>query len=527
MNHIKRLIKHDLPILDILALFAGAILPLAFAPFNFFLLAVISPACLLYCWLDINSKRAYWRGFLFGLGQFGVGVSWVYVSIHVYDNTIPPLAAFLTLIFVIVLAQFPACAGLLFARLFPKANFLKIFAFPLLWVLMDWIRSWVFTGFPWLLLNYSQTNSPLRGYIPIIGDHGVTFLLTLTSSFLIFILCQRNLADWFERSETQQMHQNVGFRYAQTNLLPAITAIVIIWLGGYLTSRIAWASSFGTPIQVSLIQGNIPQELKWNPDHIKPTLDLYENLTDQHWDSKIIIWPEASVTLPMPYSKDFIDELDEEAKRHHVALIVGVPVRAENQFYFYNAILSLGTGSGYYYKRHLVPFGEYVPLEAWLRGLMTFFDLPMSNMIKGSIKQPLLQADGITLAPFVCYEIAYAEDLYRALPKANILVTLSNDTWFGDSLAPIQHLQIGQYRAIQGGRELLFCTNNGITAIVNSKGVIIKEIPQFQTAVLTGMIQPMTGSTPWSKIGDAPLIILIGSTFVIFWQIERRCKKLK
>ncbi len=518
MNDIKRLIKHHLPILDILALFAGAVLPLAFAPFNFFLLAVISPALLFYCWLDINYKRAYWRGFLFGVGQFGVGVSWVYVSIHVYGDTIPPLAVFLTLVFVVVLAQFPAWAGLLFARLFPKPTFLKIFAFPLLWVLMDWIRSWIFTGFPWLLLCYSQTNSPLRGYIPILGDHGVTFLLTLMSAFLIFIFL----------SSQRKLGPRLIFRnQAWIPAFAGMTIVMIVWLGGYYLSRIIWNKPLGNPIQVSLIQGNIPQELKWNPDHIKPTLDLYENLTNQHWDSKIIIWPEASVTLPMPYGKDFIDQLDKQAKQHHVALIVGVPVQAENQFYFYNAILSLGIGSGYYYKRHLVPFGEYVPLETWLRGLMTFFDLPMSNMIKGSYKQPLLQADSLTIAPFVCYEIAYAEDLYRALPKANILVTLSNDTWFGDSLAPIQHLQIGQYRAIQGARELLFCTNNGITAIVNSKGVIIKQIPQFQTAVLTGMIQPMTGRTPWSIIGDAPMIILIGSTFVIFWLIERRCKKLK
>ncbi len=503
---------------DLIALFAGTILPLAFAPFYWYWIAIISPAILLASLSKQTPSRALWRGFLYGLGQFGVGVSWVYVSIHEYGNTIAPVAVLFTFVFVAFLALFPAMQCYLVNRFYNTNRAAKYFiAFPATWMLIEWVRSWILTGFPWLLIAYSQTNSPLRGFIPILGAYGTGFLLLLLSGTLFFIA---------ENSWRWLRYKNYHINYKSvTQSSISLIIIIVLFVAGIRLATISWTQDDGKAVTVTMIQGDIPQDLKWSESHIKPTIKLYNKLTSAHWDSDIIIWPEAALPVPLPQAQAFVDELSKTAKRHNTAVVMGLPVQVPNRFSYYNGIIAIGKGQGHYYKKHLVPFGEYLPFDRYLRGLIGFFDIPMSNMASGPNKQSDLIANGIKIAPFICYEIAYAHDLLTELPAAQIMVTVSNDTWFGDSFAPTQHLQIGQFRAIQGGRQLAYATNNGITALIGANGKIINRIPQFKIATLTVQMQPMAGSTPWLYIGNRPIIlglfILLGIGLIIEWRRER------
>lgn len=488
--------------MDLLALFAGILLVTAFAPFSWRINAIISPALLLYCWLNVPAKRAFRRGFLYGIGLFGFGVSWVFVSIHVYGDTAIPLAALITGLFILVLALFPAYQGYLLNRLFKQDKLSKILlAFPASWVLFEWLRSWLFTGFPWLLLSYSQTDSHLHPLAALIGVYGVSFILTLSAGLIVcFSLAVR----------TQ----------AKKSLI-----YLLIFIGIHASPLLQpghWTRVNSPPISVSLVQGNIPQQLKWSPGYIDETLDTYEQLTAPHWGSDIIVWPEAAIVLPPHIIQPFLDMLAAKARQNNATFITGIPIKANAAEQYYNAMIASGAGKGQYHKRYLVPFGEYVPFQKLLRGLINFFDLPTSNIIPGADKQANIRAGNIPIAAFICYEIAYGSALYNALPQAELLITISNDAWFGDSLAPAQHLQIAQFRSQQTGRYQLFVTNDGITAIISPQGEITAQLPQFISGVLTGEVYAMTGSTPWLMMGEQPLLGLMLLLLVIAFLFNRR-----
>lgn len=451
---------------NLISLIAGSLLPLAFAPWHYFWLAPIATAILLYIWLKSTPWRAALNGWLFGIGMFGVGTSWVYISIHRFGGASILLSSMLTALFIITLALFIAICGYCMTRFAPKKF---ILSFPVFWILFEWLRSHLFTGFPWLLLGYSQTNSLLRGYAPIIGVYGISLLVALSAALIAAIFKRRK------------------------KIFPIII-LILIWAVGELLVPINWTKPTGKPITVSIVQGNIPQQLKWSPDQIAPTIQHYKSLTQPYWNNDIIIWPEAAIPLPLPYAQTFVNQISAAAKKHHASLILGIPIQINSQYY--NAAISLGAGSGKYYKQRLVPFGEYVPFESILRGLFTFFDLPMSEFVKGPTKQDLLHAGNVLIAPYICYEVAYAHLVHRDLPKAQLLITISNDAWFGKSIAAAQHLQIGQMRCLETGRYMLFGTNNGITAIINPQGKIVKRLPRFKSLVLTGKVYAMQGETP-------------------------------
>jgi len=484
---------------DLIALVAGVILPFAFAPFYIYPLAILSPMLLLYSWMHISPKETFTRGFIYGIGAFGVGVSWIFVSIHEFGNTPAWLAAIFTLLFIMTLSLFPAIQGYLYNKLFPRNNKIKMMlVFPVSVALFEWLRSWVLTGFPWMLLSYSQANSPLKGYIPILGTFGTGFIIALSAA-LVLIIIQRKQARYFN-----------------------IFIFSTIWLLGSGLSLLHWTYPEGKEFKVSLIQGNIPQNEKWSPSHVNTTLNTYFNLTKEHWDNDIIIWPEAAIPLPLQSAKKYLNDLSKQAKQHDTALIIGIPAEATQDEY-YNSMIALGKGSGLYHKRHLVVFGEYIPFDKYLRGLVKFFDLPMSNFISGPNKQKNMIAKNISFASFVCFEIAFSELVRNSVRDSEFIVTLSNDAWFGDSFAPAQHLQIGQFRALQTGRYLLTSTNNGITAIINPKGQIQSQIPQFKTAALSDTIYAMKGSTPWMVYGDTPIIFFLVLLLLISY---RQCSSI-
>ncbi len=488
----------------LIALLAGALLTLGFAPFSVFPVAIISPAVLLALWLSASSpKQSFWLGWLFGLGFFGTGVYWVFISINTYGNTTFFVSILITCLMIAVLALFPAFLGMVFTRFFPKNNTSKIlFAFPALWVLFEWIRSWIFSGFPWLFIGYSQMHSPLRGFAPFLSVYGVS-LITVFCSALLFLLIKKI----FEKNY-------------RTAIFCALT-FLILWITGALFSLISWTKPSGFPIQVSLVQGNIPQQVKWSPDQVQPTVDRYVELTDPHWNSQIIIWPESAIPVPLSSAAEFMQKMAEMAGQHNATFITGIPVKAPNDQGYYNGIIAVGKGSGMYIKHRLVPFGEYIPFRKVCGRVMDLLHVPMSDFIPGDAKPHPIMANDKKIAAFICYEIAYPEQVRMRDGNIDIILTVSNDAWFGHSIAQAQHVEMAEMRALEMGRPVLFASNDGITAVIDARGKIQSDAPQHEAYVLTDDVQTTEGKTPWQRWGMVPIALL----FFIFLLIALRDRK--
>ena len=483
---------------------AGALLPLAFAPFGFYPLAVLSPALLFYFWIDVSPREAAWRGFVFGLGQFGVGVSWVFVAVHETGQTLAVVAGLLTFLFVAVLASIPALVGYLATRLRSGRDIegwrLILLWLPLWWVLGEWLRGWLFTGFPWLNLGYSMIDAPLRGYAPVLGVYGLSLATVLSAGAVLWL--------WQGRRRGWQV---------------ALPLLLLLWGGGALLERIEWTTPVGEPLRATLIQGNVPQSTKWDPDQIRLRLQTYAELTQDNFaNSDLIIWPEnAMTTFYHTFEEDYFNPLAADARASNTDIILGVPELDVDGVSYYTTMMSLGSHHGFYRKRHLVPFGEYMPL-GFLRGLINFFDLPMSSFSPGSDEQPLLEAAGHKIAATVCYEDAFGEEMIDFLPEATLLVNGSNNAWYGDSLAPHQHLQISRMRALETGRPMLRATTNGISALIDQRGRLLKTSRQFQTEVTRGMVQGRGGSTPYISFGNWLVVLLLFGLLLLSRRVDKR-----
>jgi apolipoprotein N-acyltransferase len=499
-------------IILVILFLSGAVLPLAFAPVNLLPFAFLSPAVLFLFILNTPPRTAFWRAFVFGLGLFGVGVSWVYVAINEFGNTPLVLAAVMTFIFVAFVSLVLGFQGMFSAwalkQINDSKNYLAIamlIILPLIWVMFEWIRGTIFTGFPWLNLGYSQINTSLTGYAPIVGSYGLSWLVALCSGMFILLWNYFCIAKW---------KQVVIFS-------SVITSIFIV---GYFVNKFEWTHKIDKPLQVSLIQGNAPQITKWDQDKINDRLNIYKNLTEQHWDSDIVIWPENSLTMFYhDLKKSYLDPLEAQALSHGTDLVIGIPVLNMKTNRYYSTFMSFGSTPGMYKKTHLVPFGEFIPFEDIFRGLIAFLDLPMSGFSRGDLNQPLLKAGGQTLAVTICFEDVFGEEVIRQLPEASLLVNGSNNAWYGDSFAPHQHLQISRMRAVETGRELMRVTTNGISAFVGIKGELLQKSPQFEPYVLTGKVQPRAGATPYVLYGNFPMLIIF-IVFIMFIFLQRKYK---
>ena len=469
----------------LLALIAGALLPLSFAPFGYWALGILCPAALLWCWQHSTRQQVLWQGWLFGLGMFGVGTSWVYVSIHTYGDAPMPLAALLTAVFCAGLALLPMLQGLLFAICRRQTRSDVWLLFPALWVLMEWVRSWLLTGFPWLYLGTPHIDTLLGAWAPFLGVLAISGLLCVCAAALIDAI-----------NTPRQAWQ-------------ATAVILAIIACSSLLAQIRWVTP-QPAISTALVQGNIPQQLKWDPQYRDKSLQRYAELTRPHWGTELIVWPEAALPLFVDEADHWLEQQESQALASGSTLITGIPSRHRDSggLHYYNSMIALGFGIGSYHKQKLVPFGEYVPLESVLRGLIRFFDLPMSAFSAGPAHQPPLQAGAWAIAPLICYEIAYPDFTARQAQPANIIVTVSNDTWFGSSIGPYQHLEMARMRALETGRPVVRATNNGITALIDHHGKITTQLPQFEQGVLTGSVQPTTGQTLFDVWGSWPLICL-------------------
>ena len=480
-----------------IALFAGAILPLSFSPFHYYFLAIVSLSLLFSLWSDSSPKQAGWLGFVFGLGFFGVGISWVYVAIHDFGQANLFLAGLLTSLFVGFLSLYLGVLGWVVKKVSAPTFLLRDYALllPVSWLLFEWFKGWFLTGFPWLELGAGQIDGPLGGYTPVIGVLGVSFLVALSAGFLV--------SSWKQK------------------LIWPIIATVIIWAGGQGLKYQSWTQPIDESLKVSIIQGNIPQEIKWDPEQLFKTLALYQARTEQNWDSDLIIWPENAVTIFHHQAKEFyLDPLAKLAAENDTELLLGLPVLNQETGHYFNGMMSLGQEEQFYFKRHLVPFGDYVPLE-WLRGLIQFFDLPMSAFRPGPEVQSLIKVAGQTVGLSICYEDAFSSEVLQSVPEASLLVNATNNAWYGDSFAPHQHLQISQNRALEVGRPLLRATTNGISALIRFDGQLVEQTEQFQEAVLTVNVQPRHGVTPYVVWGKAP-IWLLSLFMLLLWAYYRR-----
>lgn len=480
-----------------LALLAGAALPFAFAPFSWFFIAIISPAVLFLLWQDVSVKRGFLRGWLFGLGYFGVGISWVYVSFNDFSDMGWLAAGLLTVGFVMFLSLYIGLLGGLTARFFPAAHYSKfLLILPTAWVWIEWFRGWLFTGFPWLNLGYSQIDSPLRSLAPVLGVYGVSLAVALTAGLIAFVLQSRH----WKLEET----------------LLSLFLFGAIWGGSWSLSTLQWHAPSADPLKVALIQGNIPQEFKWQSQYQQETLERYLRLSQTQRDADLIIWPETAIPTFFHFkiTQQLLEILMQERAIYHMDFLLGIPYKNEPDEY-YNSVLSLSELSGFYHKNHLVPFGEYVPLLNWFGSIFDVLKVPMSSFSAGAYYQNNLFAADQSIGVSICYEAAFGERIRTALPKASLLVNVSNDAWFGDSIAPHQHLEIAQMRALETGRYLLRATNTGISAIINPSGQVTARTPQFTTQALTATVQPMQGITPYVRLGELPLILLLAAGFAL------------
>jgi apolipoprotein N-acyltransferase len=463
----------------VLACLLGALTVFGFAPFGLFWLPWITLAGLLTLWqLAASPAQVFKLGLAFGLGLYGLGIYWIYISLHTFGGMPWWFAGFCTFCLCAFMALFPALAG----YLAKKIGHL-LWSAPLLWALSDWIRSWIFTGFPWLTLGYSQApNSPLSGFLPVLGVYGVSALLLLGAACLV--CCMR----------AQQR-------------IPACITLAFLLVGGSLLTQMPWTQPTGKPVSVALLQGNISQTIKWSPEHAEQTLRQYYDMVQQA-HAQLIVLPETALPVLLEQlAPSYLDALKQQAAQQQGDLLVGVVESKQDQYF--NSAISLGTSPQQSYsKSHLVPFGEFIPLKSLLGWIYRdWLHMPLSDLSRGTSKQPL-QIAGQKVGVNICYEDVFGEEIAQQLPQAELLVNISNDAWYGQSFAADQHMQFSQVRAIETGRMVLRSTNTGATAIIDKNGQVLQHAPHDEAVILSGEAQSYQGTTPYAWWGNWAFLVL-------------------
>ena len=485
----------------IVAVVLGSLAVLGYAPFYFYPVTILALAGLFYLWGNATSaRRMAALGFAFGLGLFGTGVSWIYISLHDFGGMPMPLAAFATTAFCAFISLLPALAGWVLGKATPAT---RSIAAPLLWVTQEWVRGWIFTGFPWLAVGYSQVPySPLAGFAPLFGIYCVSLLTAFCAALIAGTfsgqISKKQLALWL-----------LGF-----------------WLSGAALKHITWSEPHGTPVRFSLLQGNIAQDLKWREDELQHTLRTYQQMVlASH--AQLIVLPEMAFPLLLEdLPKGYLEALAQHAKTQGSDLLVGVPeVRLKgSETVYYNSMLSYGTApTQTYRKSHLVPFGEFIPFKplfGWI--YRELLHIPLSDLTSGERNQPPMALAGQRVAVNICYEDVFGEEIIRPLPEATLLINASNDAWYGTSLAAHQHLQMSQARALETARMVLRATNTGATAVIDRDGRVLAEAPHFTLATLEGTVQGYTGATPYTRWGNIPVISLIFLVLGVLWRRKKK-----
>lgn len=480
----------------LIALISGAVFSLALAPYYLWWLAILSPALLYACLRQRAPRQAFAIGWAYGFGLWFVGAFWLYTSIHVYGETNAILSVLLIVIMALVMGLFTAIQTWLYRRFFPETPL----TFAPIWVLFEWAKTWVFTGFPWLFAGYAFSERLLDAYAPLFGVFSVSFVVILLACALVEILNKR--------------------------IFWAVPAAILL-LGAWGASHLQFVSAKDEkPLSVSLIQGNIPQDMKWLTEYQGKTLEIYTELSQSEWGRDLIVWPESSIPMFQTDIPDFLQAMNQQAKQSNTAWVTGIPYWDLNDSatqqtpVFFNSLMASGSDTnGLYKKQRLVPFGEYIPLHGLLSWVLPAMqnDPSMSSFSRGSSEQAPLDIKGHPLAAAICYEIAYPNLTRRNAANSDFLVTVSNDAWFTGTAGPWQHLQMVQMRAKENGRWIIRATNTGITAFIDENGHIVKQAPIDQPAVLRGELPAMQGQTWYSRFSDWPILMFSSLLLLLGW----------
>jgi apolipoprotein N-acyltransferase len=471
-----------------LALPLGALLALAFAPAGISLLAFACPAALFVLWHGAGPREAAWRGFLFTAGTFLAGTYWLYHSIHLVGQAPVWIALFLMLGLVAIMGAYTALAGYAVARWAPASGTLRwLLLLPAAWVLAEWLRGWFLSGFPWLALGYTQLATPLRGFAPVLGVYGVSLAVAVSAGALAALLLGRG-----------------------RDRVVAAAIVLAVWGTGTALARIGWTVERGAPLRVALVQGAVPQAMKWEPGRRERTMQLYAHLMATRLDQDLIVWPESAVPALEENVRPYLAQVAELANQNGAALMMGLLRRDAARGSYYNSIgaWALDRPVQWYDKRRLVPFGEFFPVPASVREWLRLMNLPYSDFEPGRPDPAPLHAAGETFAPTICYEDAYGSEQLALVRQSSLLVNVTNDAWFGDSTAPHQHLDISRMRALESGRAMVRATNDGVTALIDHDGRLLDVLPQFRPGVLSGAVQPRAGLTPYVRFGNWPVLAL-------------------
>jgi apolipoprotein N-acyltransferase len=471
------------------ALAAGALFVLALAPFQVWGLALLSPLLLALLLQDQRPGRAARIGWMYGIGQWSAGVWWLYISVHVYGFTPAWLSVIMVGLVAVLMGALSGLMAYLYRRL--RLDRRALLTFAPLFVAFEWMRSWLFTGFPWLYTGYAFLDTPLEHYAPVLGVFGVG-LLAIVSAQAAARLCTHGLKAW-----------------------PGALLAVLVWSGGYGLGHQHWTRADPERrLSVSLVQGNIPQDMKWQMEWRDKTLDIYRQWSKNEWGRDLVVWPEAAIPMFQYEADDYLLEMENNALTGHSTLVTGIPYAELRGLKrgeippFYNSIAAIGQGYGLYFKQRLVPFGEYIPFESLLRGSIPFFSRDMSSFSAGKDGQSPLMVRDYRAGAAICYEVAYPDLTRRNARDADFLITVSNDGWFGQSIGPDQHLQMVRMRSLENGKWFVRGTNNGISALINEKGRIVATVPQFTRTVLRGQVYMTSGQTPYLRFGYGPVMVL-------------------
>ena len=485
-----------------LCFFSGFSLVFAYAPFSQWYLTLLIPSFAFYSIQNKSPKKSAMLLGVFAFGWFASGISWVHVSIDQFGGLPLIVSLSLMLLLCLYLAIFPALTAYLTAR-FSKNQQLNLWLLPSFWLIGEYLRSVVLTGFPWLSLGYSQIDSPLASFAPVIGEVGITSLVIFINICLVKVYIAIK-------------------QHRYSNLTAPVTIMFLLGLLNFIASQVTWVETTGKKTKVALVQGNISQAIKWAPEQEWPTMLKYLDLTRVNYDADIIIWPESAIPAMEPSVQDYLTMVNSSAILNNSAIITGILNYNFETKAYYNSLITLGktqvedeqsyfyNHSNRYSKHHLLPIGEFVPFQDWLRPIAPLFNLPMSSFSRGDYIQANLIANDLHLLPLLCFEIAFPHQLAANLTtETDLLLTVSNDAWFGGSHGPHQHMEIARMRALEFGKPLLRATNNGVTAIIDHKGNFISRLPQFEESVLKADVPLVIGNTPYSEWPRLILLVMI------------------
>jgi len=501
--HVDRLLERRPRLIRFLCAVAGAATVLSFAPFGWYPLAVLLLVPVLLFMQRASPRDAFKIGFCFGAGLFLSGTYWLYISIHVFGNAPLFLAIALMLALVFIMALYYGLCGWLVSRMCQPANGSSVswrflLVAPAVWVTVEWLRGWLLTGFPWMTLGYSQTTSLLGAFAPVVGVFGVSFAIVLSAAALAAALS-----------------------IAGRQRIVLLGLAIAPWLVALPLQSVQWTEPAGNPQTATVVQGGISQDRKWLAEQFAPTLELYRASLQKHADSDIVVWPEVAIPALLDQVERYVLQLQDDLADGSRTLLFGILEREPVERRVFNSFVALdGSTRQIYRKRHLVPFGEYFPVPQFVRDWMRTLDLPYTDLSAGDRQQPLIEThNGQQLAVAICYEDAYGAEQLDAFPEAGVLVNVSNDAWFGDSIAPHQHLQIAQMRAREVGRPVIRATNTGISGFIDADGALLARGEQFVEVALTRDVQPRRGMTPYAMLGNWPTISLcVLILIVVAWR---------